>query len=104
MRSRSDGAGTVEPVYDFVYLDGAKHWTIDGLAVVLVEKLLRPGGWLLMDDLGWTYADDPAREATDGVAHRDRDADGDARALGRRDRPRRRAAPPAGRLQRPQRG
>jgi hypothetical protein len=38
---------------------------------VLVEKLLRPGGWLLMDDLDWTYADDPGREATDGVVHRE---------------------------------
>ena len=38
---------------------------------MLVEKLLRPGGWLLMDDLDWTYADDPGREATDGVVHRE---------------------------------
>ena len=44
-------AATSSRAYDFVYLDGAKNWTIDGLAVVLVEKLLRPGGWLLMDDL-----------------------------------------------------
>ena len=71
VQARSDRAGNVEPIYDFVYLDGAKNWTIDGLAVVLVEKLLRPGGWLLMDDLGWTHADDPAREATDGIAHRE---------------------------------
>jgi hypothetical protein len=54
-----------------VYLDGAKNWTVDGLAVVLVEKLLRPGGWLLMDDLDWTYADDPGRTATDGIVHRE---------------------------------
>ena len=67
----SDAHGNVTPRFDFVYLDGAKNWTIDGLAVVLVEKLLRPGGWLLMDDLHWTYADDPARTATDGVANRD---------------------------------
>ena len=67
----SDAHGNVEPRFDFVYLDGAKNWTIDGLAVVLVEKLLRPGGWLLMDDLDWTYADDPGRDATDGVANRD---------------------------------
>jgi predicted O-methyltransferase YrrM len=60
-----------EPRYDFVYLDGAKNWTIDGLAVILVEKLLRPGGWLLMDDLEWTYAQDPHREATDGIVHRE---------------------------------
>ena len=70
VQARSDTAGNVEPLYDFVYLDGAKNWTIDGLAVVLIEKLLRPGGWLLMDDLPWTYADDPGREATDGIVHR----------------------------------
>src|SRR3954471_15398521 len=68
--ARADAHGNVEPAYDFVYLDGAKNWTVDGLAVVLAEKLLRPGGWLLMDDLGWTYAQDPGREATGGVVHR----------------------------------
>jgi predicted O-methyltransferase YrrM len=68
---RSDAAGNVAPLYDFVYLDGAKNWTIDGLAVVLVEKLLRPGGWLLLDDLEWTYAQDPHRVATDGIVHRE---------------------------------
>ena len=69
--ARSDAHGNVEPCFDFVYLDGAKNWTIDGLAVVLIEKLLRPGGWLLMDDLEWTYAQDPGREATDGIVHRE---------------------------------
>jgi predicted O-methyltransferase YrrM len=53
--SRSDAAGNCDPIYDFCYLDGAHDFTIDGLAVVLVEKLLRPGGWLLLDDLDWTY-------------------------------------------------
>ena len=69
--ARSDAAGNCEPRFDFVYLDGAKNFTVDGLAVVLVEKLLRPGGWLLMDDLDWTYAQDPSREATDGIVHRE---------------------------------
>jgi len=69
--ARSDAAGNVAPAFDFVYLDGAKNWTIDGLAVVLAEKLLRPGGWLLLDDLDWTYAQDPGREATDGIVHRE---------------------------------
>jgi len=69
--ARSDAHGNVEPAYDFIYLDGAKNWTIDGLAVVLAEKLLRPGGWLLLDDLDWTYAQDPGREATDGIVHRE---------------------------------
>jgi len=71
VEARSDAHGNVEPCFDFVYLDGAKNWTIDGLAVVLVEKLLRPGRWLLMDDLDWTYAQDPRREATDGIVHRE---------------------------------
>jgi predicted O-methyltransferase YrrM len=71
VQARSDAHGNCEPRFDFVYLDGSKNWTIDGLAVVLVEKLLRPGGWLLMDDLGWTYAQDPHRDATDGIVHRE---------------------------------
>ncbi len=71
IEASTDAHGNVTPRFDFVYLDGAKNWTIDGLAVVLVEKLLRPGGWLLMDDLEWTYAQDPGREATDGIAHRE---------------------------------
>jgi hypothetical protein len=36
-------------------LDGSKNWSTDGLAAVLAERLLRPGGWLLLDDLGWNY-------------------------------------------------
>lgn len=47
--------GTVRPKYDFIFIDGAKNWSTDGLAVVLAEKLLRPDGWLLLDDLGWSY-------------------------------------------------
>jgi predicted O-methyltransferase YrrM len=55
----SDGNGNCEPRYDFVYLDGCKNFSVDGLAVVLIEKLLRPSGWLLMDDLEWTYRTAP---------------------------------------------
>jgi predicted O-methyltransferase YrrM len=57
VEQRSDQSGNVEPAFDFCYLDGAHNWTIDGLSVYLVEKLLRPGGWLLLDDLPWRYAD-----------------------------------------------
>jgi predicted O-methyltransferase YrrM len=48
-------SGQCRPMYDFVYIDGAHNWTIDGFSFVLVEKLLRPDGWLLLDDLGWAY-------------------------------------------------
>lgn len=56
VRSASDEHGNVNPSWDFVYLDGAKTLTIDLTTVVLVEQLLRPGGWLLLDDLPWTFA------------------------------------------------
>ena len=52
--------GTVQPVYDFIFLDGAKNWSTDGIAVVTAEKLLKPGGWLLLDDLGWSYGEHAA--------------------------------------------
>lgn len=56
IETQSDGQGNCEPLYDFCFLDGQKNWTVDGAAVFLIEKLLRPGGWLLLDDLGWTYS------------------------------------------------
>ena len=59
IESSSDAAGNCRPQYDFCYLDGSKNFNVDGLAVVLVEKLLKPGGWLLMDDLEWTYERNP---------------------------------------------
>ena len=55
IEKRLDAAGSVQPEYDFIFLDGSKNWSTDGLAVVLAERLLRPGGWLLLDDLGWSY-------------------------------------------------
>jgi predicted O-methyltransferase YrrM len=60
---RSDSNGNCEPLYDFCYVDGAKQWTIDGLAVFLVEKLLKPGGWILLDDLEWSFASSPSNVA-----------------------------------------
>jgi predicted O-methyltransferase YrrM len=59
VEAASDRSGNCTPRYDFVYLDGSKNFNVDGLAVVLIEKLLRPEGWLLMDDLEWTYEHNP---------------------------------------------
>lgn len=57
IEKRSDAAGNCEPLFDFCYLDGAHTWTVDALAVTLIERLLTPGGWLLMDDLDWAIGD-----------------------------------------------
>lgn len=47
--------GICEPCYDFVFIDGAHNWEVDGLAFLLVDKLLRPGGWVLFDDMRWEH-------------------------------------------------
>ena len=44
------------PVFDFCFIDGAHTWLEDGFAFFLVYHLLKPGGWILFDDLTWTIA------------------------------------------------
>lgn len=59
------------PVYDLVVIDGPKNWTIDGAAFFMADKLLKPGGWMIFDDVYWTYAEaDTRRDSTDGISHR----------------------------------
>jgi predicted O-methyltransferase YrrM len=53
LRSQLNAGGEVEPCYDFVFLDGAHTWDVDALAFTLADRLLRPGGWMLFDDLDW---------------------------------------------------
>lgn len=43
------------PIYDLCFIDGPKNWTIDSAAFFLVDKLLKPGGWIVFDDLQWNY-------------------------------------------------
>lgn len=45
------------PRFDLCYIDGAHSWAVDGLAFFLVDRLLKTGGWIIFDDLGWTFAD-----------------------------------------------
>lgn len=45
-----------QPIFDFCYIDGGHDWYNTGFAFLLVDKLLKPGGWVLFDDLYWTYA------------------------------------------------
>jgi len=61
--------GVCMPCYDFVFIDGSKNWTIDGMAFFLADKLLRDDGWLLFDDYAWRYADALQRnkEIADGM-------------------------------------
>lgn len=64
--------------YDFIFIDGAHNWTIDSSAFFLCEKLLRTGGWILFDDLIYTYShiiEKDGRSETAGVSHYDMSLD-----------------------------
>lgn len=43
-------------IFDAVYLDGAHTFLHDGLAVCLLKELIKDGGFLILDDLFWTFA------------------------------------------------
>ena len=55
------------PRFDFCYLDGAHNWPDDGFAFFLVDRLMKPGGWIVFDDIEWSYASSPSMRDTEMV-------------------------------------
>lgn len=55
------------PRFDLCYIDGAHSWYDDGFAFFLADRLLRPGGWMLFDDLHWSFAASPSVSKRDKV-------------------------------------
>ena len=53
IEKNSDQNYNCEPIYDFIFIDGPKDWTIDGLAFFLSDKLLKKDGWIVFDDYLW---------------------------------------------------
>jgi hypothetical protein len=49
-----------QPVFDYVYLDGAHTWALDALAFCLIDRLLCEGGYVDFDDYGWTLGGSPS--------------------------------------------
>ena len=50
--------------FDLCYFDGEHTWDGTGFGFMLVDMLLRPGGWIIFDDLKWTVeasVKDPAK-------------------------------------------
>jgi len=43
-----------EPLFDYVFLDGAHTWGIDALAFCLIDRLLKVGGYVDFDDYAWS--------------------------------------------------
>lgn len=54
MIEANTSGGVCTPIFDFIFIDGAHLFEPDALAFFLADKLLKPGGWLLFDDLYWT--------------------------------------------------
>ena len=48
--------------FDFCYLDGGHTWYDTGLAFCLVDRLLKPGGWVVFDDLRFTFRQSSNRD------------------------------------------
>ena len=46
--------------FDFCYIDGGHTWDGTGFSFLLVDLLLKPGGWVIFDDLDWSIAKSPA--------------------------------------------
>jgi hypothetical protein len=42
--------------YDVIYVDGHHTFYIDLPAIMLADKLLKPGGYLLLDDIPWSLS------------------------------------------------
>jgi hypothetical protein len=64
----ADGGRAIEPCFDLCFIDGAHSWETDALAFTLVDLLLRPDRWIILDDLDWTYASSPSLRESDFVS------------------------------------
>ena len=53
-------------MFDFCFLDGAHEWQPDALAVFLAVKLLKPGGWFVLDDLDFNLRSMPTWKESHG--------------------------------------
>jgi predicted O-methyltransferase YrrM len=69
-RSQQD---RTEPLFDFCLLDGAHEWEPDALATFLVAKLMKPGAWIVIDDLDFTLASIPDLEQSAYAGYSERE-------------------------------
>jgi predicted O-methyltransferase YrrM len=66
VEERTEGDVT-DPMFDFCFLDGAHTWETDGLAFLLVDRLLHPDRWIVFDDVNWTLGSSPTLKDTPRV-------------------------------------
>ncbi|WIJ24026.1 class I SAM-dependent methyltransferase [Devosia sp. RR2S18] len=68
LKKRREGSG---PMLDFAYLDGAHSFVHDAPAAILLKELVKPGGFILFDDLHWTFDRSPTMNPASNAAVRD---------------------------------
>jgi predicted O-methyltransferase YrrM len=66
VEERTEGEVT-HPLFDFCFLDGAHTWETDGLAFLLVDRLMKPDRWIVFDDVNWTLGSSPTLRDTSRV-------------------------------------
>jgi len=47
------------PIFDLCFVDGYHSWDYAALDFFLSEKLLNPGGWIIFDDITWSFEKSP---------------------------------------------
>ncbi len=60
------------PIFDFCFIDGGHTWYPTGYAFFLVEKLIKPKGWVLFDDLSWTIEEGMPEEFKRNIPEEER--------------------------------
>lgn len=60
IKDSTSAHGQTLPRFDLCFIDGYHSWEHAGLDFFLVDKLLKIGGWIIFDDLGWTFATSPS--------------------------------------------
>jgi predicted O-methyltransferase YrrM len=51
--------GRCEPQFDLCFIDAFHSWERAGMDFFLAEKLLKPGAWVVLDDLTWSFGASP---------------------------------------------
>jgi predicted O-methyltransferase YrrM len=49
-----------QPMFDYIFLDGAHTWNVDALTFFLADRLLKTGGHLDFDDYDWSIGSSPS--------------------------------------------
>ena len=59
MARKLDRAKKPVGIFDFVYLDGAHAFHHDAAACAVLKRMIKPGGYLVLDDMHWTHNTSP---------------------------------------------